>query len=144
MKLARIFVAVAMIAALSAALISLASTSRAASADPLFINLTSDDGHRVNMALSFGMKQLDRGHALTIFLNDKGVLVGSTKNAEKFAEQQKTIAALVEKGAVVFICPMCMEHYGVVKADILPGLKVSDPDAIGEYLFKENTKTMSW
>ena len=67
---------------------------------PLFINLTSDEPHRVNMALSFGMKQLDRGHPLTVFLNDRGVLhVGSTANADQFAEQQKTIATLLEKGA---------------------------------------------
>jgi sulfur relay (sulfurtransferase) complex TusBCD TusD component (DsrE family) len=111
---------------------------------PLFINLTSDDAHRVNMALSFGMKQLDRGHPLTIFLNDRGVNVGSATNAAAFAEQQKTIAALIEKGAVVFICPMCMEHYGVVKADLVAGLRVSDPDTIGEYLFKPDTRTLNW
>ncbi len=111
---------------------------------PLFINLTTDDPHRVNMALSFGMKQLDRGHPLTVFLNDKGVYVGSTVNADQFVEQQKTIATLVEKGAVVFICPMCMEHYGVQKSDVLPGLKVSDPDSIGEYLFKPKTRTLNW
>ncbi len=110
----------------------------------LFINLTSDDPHRVNMALSFGMKQLDRGHPLTIFLNDKAVYVGSRANADKFAEQQATIAALLEKGAAVFICPMCMEHYGVEQADLIPGLKISNPDAIGEYLFKPNTRTLTW
>jgi sulfur relay (sulfurtransferase) complex TusBCD TusD component (DsrE family) len=112
--------------------------------DRLFINLTSDDPHRVNMALSFGMKQLDRGHPLTIFLNDKGVYVGSQANASKFTEQQTTIATLLKKGAVVFICPMCMEHYGIKQADLLPGLKVSDPDAIGEHLFKPNTQTLTW
>ena len=112
--------------------------------DALFINLTSDDPHRVNMALSFGMKQLDRGHPLTVFLNDKGVYVGSAANASKFTEQQPTIAALLTKGAVVFTCPMCMEHYGIKQADLIPGLKVSDPDAIGEYLFKPNTQTLTW
>jgi sulfur relay (sulfurtransferase) complex TusBCD TusD component (DsrE family) len=112
--------------------------------DPLFINQTSDDPHRVNMALSFGMKQLDRGHPLTVFLNDKGVYVGSAANASKFTEQQATIAALLKKGAVVFICPMCMEHYEIKQADLIPGLKVSDPDAIGEYLFKPNTQTLTW
>jgi sulfur relay (sulfurtransferase) complex TusBCD TusD component (DsrE family) len=110
----------------------------------LFINLTSDDPHRVNMALSFGTKQLELGHPVTIFLNDKGVYVGSNANASKFTEQQTTIAALLEKGAVVFICPMCMEHYGIRQADLIPGLKVSNPDAIGEYLFKPNTQALTW
>ena len=88
--------------------------------------------------------QLDRGHPLTVFLNDKGVYVGSAANASKFTEQQTTIAALLKSGAVVFICPMCMEHYGIKQADLIPGLKVSDPDAIGEYLFKPNTQTLTW
>lgn len=116
----------------------------AAGSDPLFINMTTDDSHRANMALSFGMKQLDLGHPLTVFLNDKGVFVGSTANADKFAEQQKTIAALLEKGAVVYSCPMCMQHYGVNEADLLPGILVSNPDAIGEALFQEGTKTLTW
>lgn len=58
----------------------------------LFINLTSDDPHRVNMALKFGGDQLDRGHPLTVLLNDKGVLLGSQKNAEKYGQQHATWA----------------------------------------------------
>lgn len=144
MKTVKVLLIALVVVALGVAIVALTSPSRAATVDPLFINLTSDDGHRVNMALSFGGKQLERGHALTIFLNDRAVLVGSKVNAEKFAEQQKTLAALLDKGAVIFICPMCMQHYSVVEADILPGLKVSNPDAIGEFLFKENTKTLTW
>jgi peroxiredoxin family protein len=77
-------------------------------------------------------------------LNDKGVFVGTTVNAEQFAEQQQTIAALLEKGAVVYSCPMCMQHYGVNEADLLPGILVSNPDAIGKALFQPNTKTLTW
>jgi len=123
---------------------ALVVTPTAGGADPLFINMTTDDPHRANMALSFGMKQLDLGHPLTVFLNDKGVFVGTTVNAEQFAEQQKTIAALLEKGAVVYSCPMCMQHYGVNEADLLPGILVSNPDAIGGALFKADTKTLTW
>ncbi len=49
----------------------------AGDADPLFINLISDDPHRADMAISFGKNQLERSHPLTIFLNDKGVFNGS-------------------------------------------------------------------
>lgn len=116
----------------------------ATAADPLFINMTTDDPHRANMALSFGMNQLDRGHPLTVFLNDKGVYVGSTVNADKYAEHQKLLTTLMEKGAVIYICPMCMKHYGVTEADLLAGLKVSNPDAIGAALFQPNGKTLTW
>ncbi|HRD66245.1 MAG TPA: DsrE family protein [Candidatus Competibacter sp.] len=112
--------------------------------DPLFVNLTTDDAHRANMGISFGKSQLERGHPLTIFLNDKGVLIGSKENATKFADHQKMLGELASKGAVVLVCPMCMKHYGVKEADLLPGLKVGNPELTGGALFKDNTKTLTW
>jgi len=116
----------------------------AGDSDPLFVNLTTDDSHRASMAITFGQNQLERGHPLTIFLNDKGVLIGSKANAAKFPSQQKAIAELLNKGVVVLICPMCMKHYGVKEADLLPGLKVGNPELTGGALFKDNTKTLTW
>ncbi|MFO1205443.1 MAG: DsrE family protein [Burkholderiales bacterium] len=112
--------------------------------DPLFVNLTTDDSHRATMAITFGQNQLERGHPLTIFLNDKGVLIGSKANAAKFPGQQKAIAELMNKGAVVLICPLCMRHYSVKEADLLPGLKVGNPELTGSALFKDGTKTLTW
>ncbi len=116
----------------------------AGNGDPLFVNLTTDDAHRADMGISFGKNQLERGHPLTIFLNDKGVLIGSKENATKFANHQKMLGELVSKGAVVLICPMCMKHYGVKEADLLPGLKIGSPELTGGALFKDNTKTLTW
>jgi sulfur relay (sulfurtransferase) complex TusBCD TusD component (DsrE family) len=112
--------------------------------DPLFVNLTTDNSHRANMAISFGKNQLERGHPLTIFLNDKGVFIGSKVNSAKFAEQQKSLGELMNKGALVLVCPMCMNHYGIKEADLLPGLRVGNPELTGGALFKDNTKTLSW
>jgi sulfur relay (sulfurtransferase) complex TusBCD TusD component (DsrE family) len=112
--------------------------------DPLFINLTSDDSHRANMAIGFGKNQYERGHPLSIFLNDKAVLIASTRNAEKFADQQKVLTKLVNDGALVLVCPMCMKHYGVSEADLIPGMKVGNPELTGGALFKDNGKTLSW
>lgn len=116
----------------------------AANADPLFVNMTTDDPHRASMAIVFGKNQLERGHPLTVFLNDKGVFVGSKANAAKFAEQQKMLAEVLGKGGAVLVCPMCMKHYGVKESDLLPGLKVGNPDLTGGVLFKDNTRTLSW
>jgi len=149
MKFSKHLLVVLVLVVLCSALAGCAGASGGAApadnkADPLFINMTTDDSHRANMALSFGMKQLDLGHPLTVFLNDKGVFVGSTANADKYAEQQKTLAALLAKGAIIYSCPMCMEHYGINEADLVPGMKVSEPESIGGELFKANTKTMAW
>lgn len=116
----------------------------AGDADPLFINLTTDDPHRVNMALAFGKNQLERGHPLTVFLNDRAVLVGSRTNATKFAEQQKILSELAGKGANLLVCPMCMKHYSVKDSEILAGVKIGNPEATGSALFKDNTKTLTW
>jgi len=116
----------------------------AGSTDPLFVNLTTDESHRANMGISFGMNQLERGHPLTIFLNDKGVLIGSKANASKFSEHQKMLDKLMSKGGIVLVCPMCMKHYGIKESDLLPGLKVGNPELTGGALFKDNTKTLTW
>jgi sulfur relay (sulfurtransferase) complex TusBCD TusD component (DsrE family) len=136
-RFASLLVAVALIAG------ALPTSALAGSTDPLFVNLTTDEAHRANMALSFSKGQLERGHPLTIFLNDRGVLLGSKANAAKFAEHQKMIAELISKGATVFICAMCSDHYGVKQTDWLPGLKLATEQA-GMALFKDDTKTLSW
>lgn len=120
------------------------SPAQAGSNDPLFINLTSDDGHRVNMALTFGASQHQRGHALTLFLNDRAVLAASKANAGTFSEQQKALSELVAKGANVIVCPMCMKHFGVNEADLLPGFVIGNPERTGAALFQDNTKVLTW
>lgn len=130
---------------LSALILSLAGSAAWAGAnDPLFINLSSDDVHRSTMAIGFGAKQHAMGHALTLFLNDKGVLVGSKANAGKFGEQQKAIADILAKGGTVIICALCMKHHGVKESDLLPGIKVGNPELTGAALFKDNSKSMTW
>lgn len=130
----------------SAAAIAIACSGSAFAdgADPLFINLTSDDTHRVTMALGFGGAQMERGHPLTVFLNDRGVMAASTKNTERFGNQQSMIAGLVDAGAVVLVCPMCMKHYGIAEADLLPGLEVGSPEKTGAQLFLDDSVTMNW
>jgi sulfur relay (sulfurtransferase) complex TusBCD TusD component (DsrE family) len=87
----------------------------AADKAPLFINITTDEPHRANMTIAFGKNQFEHGYALTIFLNDRGVFVGSKAQAGKFGNHQKALADLVGKGATVLIRPMCMKHDGAAR-----------------------------
>jgi sulfur relay (sulfurtransferase) complex TusBCD TusD component (DsrE family) len=116
----------------------------AGATDPLFINLTTDDGHRATMALNFGAKQLERGHPLTVFLNDRGVMLGSRAKVAELANQQQLIEGVLAKGATIIACPMCMKHHGVDPADLLPGIQTGNPDLTGDALFQDNTKTLTW
>jgi len=122
----------------------LANSAMAGGKDPLFINLTSDDSNRTIMAVSFGGNQLRLGHPLTIFLNDKAVFIASKTNGIKFARQQKSLTTLLSSGATILICPTCMKHYGIAKTDLLPGVKVGNPELTGDALFKDGTRTLSW
>jgi sulfur relay (sulfurtransferase) complex TusBCD TusD component (DsrE family) len=123
---------------------SVATPALAGDTDPLFVNMTTEDAHRASMAITFGKAQMERGHPLTLFLNDKGVFVGAKGNAEKYPEQQKMLIEIISKGGVVIACPMCMKHYGVAEADLLPGIQVGKPELTGAALFKDDSKTMSW
>lgn len=135
--LARIVLALGLIAAVAPPLL-------AADHDPLFINLTSDDGHRAQMALVFGAKQQQLGHPLTVWLNDKAVNLGAKTKAAEFAAQQQTLTEMMGKGAKVVVCPMCMKHYGVAETDLLPGLEIGNPEMTGAALFADGARALSW
>lgn len=128
------------------ALLGILSTTpaRADNDDPLFVNLTSDEAHRADMAFVFSQSMQARGHPITIWLNDRGVLIVSRQNAEKFATEQKLLGELVAKGATVLVCPFCMKHYGVAEADLMDGARLGNPDLTSKLLFADDTQTLSW
>lgn len=111
--------------------------------EPLFINLHSD-GNRGTMALTFGTRQVERGHPVTFFVNDQALRMLSSKHAKQYSKQQELIETLLDKGAVILAAPMFMQEYGVSKDDLLPGIKLSSPEIGSIYLFKPNTLTLSW
>jgi sulfur relay (sulfurtransferase) complex TusBCD TusD component (DsrE family) len=127
-----------------AVLASLSLTAIAGVNDPLFINLSTDELHRSTMAINFGKHHSANGHPLTIFLNDKAVMLGVKAGATKFSEQQQALSDVIARGALVIMCPMCLKQAGYAEADLLPGVKMGGPKLTGDALFKDGTKTMSW
>lgn len=115
-------------------------------ADPpaLFLNLTSDNSQRSETGLIFARDQMARGHALTVLLNDQAVRMGSSSNLRNFVTQQKLLRELMGKGAVVLVCRVCMRHYGVTEASLMQGMLLDDPERVGEALFRDNTRTLTW
>jgi intracellular sulfur oxidation DsrE/DsrF family protein len=51
-------------------------------------------------------------------------MVASKENADQFAEQQRNLRELMQKGATVLICPDCMKLYGVSESSLLPGIQI--------------------
>lgn len=112
--------------------------------DPLFINLSTDEMHRATMAINFGKHHSANGHPLTIFLNDKAVMLGVKAGSSKFADQQQASSEVISSGALVIMCPMCLKQAGFTEADLIAGVKLGSPKVTGDALFKDGTKTMSW
>jgi len=111
---------------------------------PLFVNLTTDNPFRAKMAITFSKALHERGHPLTIFLNDQGIFLVSKRNAEKFPEQQKLLTDLIAGGTLVIACPQCLKQFDIPESDLLAGVKVGSPSLTGGALFKEGTQTLSW
>jgi sulfur relay (sulfurtransferase) complex TusBCD TusD component (DsrE family) len=120
------------------------SSALAGDREPLFVNTTTDDARRAETALTFSKNQLDRQHPVTIFLSDRAVHIATKGNAALFKEHHALLNKLIEEGASVLVCGVCLERYGVAEKDLLPGIKVSTPELLDAALFKEGTKTLSW
>ena len=130
--------------AVIALLATLSLSAFAGANDPLFINLSTDEMHRSTMAINFGKHHSANGHPLTIFLNDKAVMLGVKAGSTKFADQQQALAEVISSGALVIMCPMCLKQAGFTEADLISGVKMGSPKVTGDALFKDGTKTMSW
>ncbi len=121
-----------------------AGTARADNEDPLFVNMTTPEPHRAKMAIGFAKKQQERKHPVTVFLNDKGVLVAAKSKVGEFAEHQSMLAAIIKDGGNVLVCPMCMEHCGVETNDLIDGAHAGKPKLTGKLLFEDDTQTLTW
>ena len=130
--------------AVLATLAALSLSAYAGPNDPLFINLSTDETHRSTMAINFGKHHSANGHPLSIFLNDKAVILGVKAGSEKFADQQKELSEIIAKGGLVIMCPMCLKQAGYSESDLIAGVKLGSPKVTGDALFKDGTKTMSW
>lgn len=120
------------------------ATAQAADRPSLFLNLTSDNSQRSETGLTFAKEQLARGHGLTVLLNDQAVRMASSANLRNFIPQQKLLRELMGQGAVVLVCRVCMRHYGVTEASLMQGMQLDDPERVGDALFRDNTRTLTW
>lgn len=115
----------------------------ALAADPLFVNLTSDDGHRAHMAIAFSQATLEAGHPVTLFLNVDAVKIAATK-ARKQQHNRDMLAKFMKSGGKVLACPHCVEHAKLKAADLIEGVQIGTPEMTQEALFAPGARTLSW
>lgn len=120
----------------------LAVSASAQGKQSVFVNLTSDEGQRVTMALNFSNALLKDGQDVTVFLNVDGVFLGSSKVAG-LAAQRTELQAFMKAGGKVIICAHCMQVRGVAAADLVPGLAMGT-DGSARQAFLASTRQISY
>lgn len=114
------------------------STPTAPGNPVVFFNVTTDgsaDMQRLDMAMKLAGFALDEKRNVFIFFNVKGVNVPTKSfSADKKFQDNKPIkdqlAKLIERGAKVHVCPICMKGLGVEKSDLVEGAEVTTRKAL--------------
>ena len=132
-----------LLAVLTVVLAGLGQVALAGSSDPLFVNLSTDDNHKANMAIAISKEMLKQGHPVTIYMNSQAVQIANKTNP-RYAMQHQKLAEFINKGGTVLVCPVCEQFLHLNPADLVPGIKLSSAPAVAQALFGEKTKTLSW
>lgn len=106
---------------------------RSSGDEVVFFNVTidgSEEPQRLDMAMKLAGFSLDEKRKVFMFFNVNGVHVPSNKYPadRKFQENepiQEQLVKLIERGAVVHVCPICMKALGVEKEDLIEGSHVT-------------------
>ncbi|MCP5421120.1 MAG: DsrE family protein [Gammaproteobacteria bacterium] len=114
----------------------------------LFVNLTSDDVWRANMALSFAAANIKAGHPVTVFLNVTGVRlavpkVPASSDGVTGKTAQQLLQEILDAGGKVIVCPMCLKHSGFTPEDLMPGTTLGKPEITLPALYG-SAKVMSY
>jgi len=128
-----------------AALVALGAASTAAAKKPaeepekadLLFNVTSgkEDLHAVTMAFQLANHGLEDGRAVTLFFNVRAVEFASTSCSDKLAfggnpPLTEMLAALIDKGATMIVCPHCWEAMGYGEGDLVEGVTLADREKV--------------
>ena len=98
----------------------------------VLLNITSgaEALQAVDMAMKLAGFSLDEGRTVAIFFNVKGVQVPTRSFPAdvKFQDNLplvQQLARLIERGAEVHVCPICMKALGVEADDVVEGAQVT-------------------
>jgi predicted peroxiredoxin len=138
------------IAAIAGVALLPAATRSSDGKESLFVNLTSDEIHRVAMALTFAERvRTERDIPVTVFLNVDGARLADPEEPQPcYADgrtPQRMIRSFLEAGGTVVLCPMCMKNVAGLEADeILEGIVLGTPENTLDAMFAEGARVMSY
>lgn len=116
---------------------------------PLLLQMTMGDSWRGAMGLEFAQAMLKSGHPVAVFLNLDAVklAVRTGEQEQKPSMQQiprELVAELIRGGAVVLVCQPCLQEFGLKLDDVVPGVQVSRPGYLENFIFADNVRTLTW
>jgi intracellular sulfur oxidation DsrE/DsrF family protein len=100
--------------------------------DGVFIHVTSNDPHRVVMALTMAVRMAEDKDVL-VYCDIKGIDVllkdGADISFATMGSSHGLLKTLFDKHVTVFACPGCLKAAGMTAADLMPGVKVAEKEA---------------
>jgi predicted peroxiredoxin len=126
-----------------------AGAAPAAEGRGLLVNVTTDDTWSANMAFSLATNAAGQGLDVIVFLNVRGVYLADAERmpaTEGNSDQNlhEKIAALVDAGAKVIVCPSCAMEAGLTQDDLVDGAVIGEPGGIIPVLADPNYNVISY
>ena len=115
----------------------------------IFYNVTTSDTWAAGMALGQASMALKNGYGVVVFLNVRGVyLAAKSHPQDTFSgtgkDAHEMLSGLIENGARVVICPMCMKKAAIGESDLLPGVELGGPVVTFPLMTDDDTVVMSY
>lgn len=108
-----------------------ATSSIETARDGMFIHVTSDDPHRVLMAMQMAA-MVSEDHDVMMYFDIEGikVLLNNAADLEyaQFSSSHTQIKSLIEKGITIMACPGCLKAAGYTPEDLMDGIKVANKE----------------
>lgn len=99
--------------------------------DGMFIHVTSNDAHRVLMAMNMA-DMVSEDHDVLMYFDIDGVkvLLKDAENLEysHFPSSHSQIKKLTGKGLKIMACPGCLKAAGYTPDDLMEGIMVADKE----------------
>jgi len=110
----------------------------------LFVNLTSDDAWRAEMAVHYAEQAQQLGYRVVLFLNVRGVYLARKNPPASLRSVQAKLLQMIREGATVYVCPMCSRRAGMrVPDDWMDGAQAGSAEVI-HLQMSPNTHVMSY
>lgn len=99
--------------------------------DGVFVHVSSNDPHRVLMAMNMALMMAETNDAIMYFdITGIEVLLKDAPDLEyaHFPTSHTQITKLLDAGVAIMACPGCLKAAGKTQEDLMPGIAVAEKE----------------